>query len=160
MNRFIGFNPGIASGSTGHHYAGRNNAFWRLLHDSSLAPGLSAQVDFLLPNHGIGLTNVAARTTRSADELTSAEYREGARTLRAKLSAFRPLIACYTGKGAYRWASNVRIDHIQYGLQAHQAVEAIHDYVVPSPSGRSTIAYAVKLGYYMSLKLYADLLQK
>jgi TDG/mug DNA glycosylase family protein len=28
---FIGFNPGIKSGTTGHHYANPNNHFYKLL---------------------------------------------------------------------------------------------------------------------------------
>lgn len=27
---FIGFNPGIRSSETGHHFAGPSNRFWRL----------------------------------------------------------------------------------------------------------------------------------
>ena len=35
---FIGFNPGIRSGETGHHYAGHSNRFWKIIHESGLTP--------------------------------------------------------------------------------------------------------------------------
>ena len=34
----VGINPGVMSASTGHHFAGPTNRFWRLLHESGIVP--------------------------------------------------------------------------------------------------------------------------
>ena len=36
----VGINPGRRSGALGHHFAGRGNPFWRLLHAARLTPRL------------------------------------------------------------------------------------------------------------------------
>jgi len=33
---FVGYNPGERAAALGHHYAGRNNQFWRLIYDAGL----------------------------------------------------------------------------------------------------------------------------
>ncbi len=82
---FVGFNPGFASCVSGHHYAGRNNVFWRLLEDSGLAPGLDASTDYRILEHDMGLTNVApspsGRSTMPYAEKLS-YYQQLARLLR------------------------------------------------------------------------------
>ncbi len=43
----------------GHYYAGPNNAFWRLLHESGFTPRLLEPVDdATLPRYGFGLADV------------------------------------------------------------------------------------------------------
>ena len=37
---FVGFNPGRRSALVAHHYAGRTNQFWRLIHDAGITPRL------------------------------------------------------------------------------------------------------------------------
>ncbi|HEY8394890.1 MAG TPA: 5-formyltetrahydrofolate cyclo-ligase, partial [Thermaerobacter sp.] len=37
---FVGLNPGRASAARGHHFAGPNNHFWRLLYEAGLTPRL------------------------------------------------------------------------------------------------------------------------
>lgn len=147
---FVGFNPGLASGTKGHHYAGANNSFWRLLDDSGLAPGLSARDDHRILEHGMGLTNVVSRTTRAASEVTKHEYRQGAALLLTTIETYRPAIACYTGKGAYCWASGQR--EVEFGLQQRPISPPTVDYVVPCPSGRSAIRYSEKLEHYRQLR--------
>ena len=36
---FVGINPGARSGALGHHFAGKGNPWWRLLHASGLTAG-------------------------------------------------------------------------------------------------------------------------
>src|SRR5690348_14525543 len=74
----VGINPGLRSGATGHHFAGRGNPFWRLLYAAKLTPDLlTADEDQRLAEFGIALTNICARTTRTAAELTARELSHG-----------------------------------------------------------------------------------
>ena len=64
---FVGINPGLRSGEIGHHFAGKGNPFWRLLHAARLTPvELRPEEDGQLPSYGLGLTNLCPRTTRAA----------------------------------------------------------------------------------------------
>jgi TDG/mug DNA glycosylase family protein len=91
--------------ATGHHFARPGNRFWPVLHLSGLTPRLfepSEQAE--LPAYGLGITNVVARATARADELTAEEYREGGRILRAKVERLRPRWLAVVGVTAYRMA--------------------------------------------------------
>ena len=70
----VGINPGLRSGSVGHHFAGNGNPFWRLLYAARLIPEkLDYEEDQRLAEFGIALTNLCSRPTRSAAELTRAD---------------------------------------------------------------------------------------
>lgn len=142
---FVGFNPGVASGQTGYHFAGRNNRFWDLLFDAGLTQTrlTFAQDRRLLPL-GYGITNIVARTTPGSGDLTAAELRAGAVSLLQKLTERRPRIACYLGKGIYAALRREPSSRIGYGMQATSMVSGTLDFVAPSPSGRATIPYATK----------------
>jgi TDG/mug DNA glycosylase family protein len=63
----VGINPGLRSGLTGHHFAGRGNPFWRLIRAAGLVPLLlTPDEDQRLATFGIALTNLCPRTTRTA----------------------------------------------------------------------------------------------
>ena len=67
---FVGYNPSIRSARIGHYYAGRNNAFWRLLSQSGLVlRPMSFSEDGELPALGIGITDLVKRPTRPAAAL-------------------------------------------------------------------------------------------
>ena len=77
---FVGFNPSIRSSATGHHFANPNNRFWRILHDAGLTPRkYDAAEDGKLLELGMGITNIVARPTKAADEITREEYKDGKR---------------------------------------------------------------------------------
>src|SRR3954454_18127653 len=98
----VGFNPSPRSAAVRCHYAGRGNQFWRLLAAAGLTPRLlRAEEGPLLPQWGLGLTNLVARPTVSAAQLSLAELRAGGRSLRAAGEAHAPRIVAYTGKGVY-----------------------------------------------------------
>ncbi len=100
---FCGYNPSLASGHTGHHYAHPGNRFWRVLFASGITDRLyEPQEDERLLGLGIGFTNLCSRPTRRADELTREEIRSGALALRQKLERFGPAAVAYTGIGVYR----------------------------------------------------------
>jgi TDG/mug DNA glycosylase family protein len=53
---------------------------------------------------GCGITNLVARTTATADELSPDELRRGRRLLERKVARYQPLIVAIVGIGAYRVA--------------------------------------------------------
>jgi len=80
---FVGINPGLWSGAVGHHFARPGNRFWKALHGSGFTDRvLSPLEDATLLEWDLGLTNLVARTTATADELSREELREGGRAAR------------------------------------------------------------------------------
>lgn len=152
---FIGFNPGLRSAQTGHHFAGPSNRFWKLLFAAGLTPYLfKPEEDRLLLQYGLGITNIVSRPSREAAELTKEEYRAGAAELRAKLALIRPQLACYEGIGVYREFAGSKKP--VPGPQPVSVIPGILDFVVPSPSGRNPILFAKQLELYRELKNLAD----
>lgn len=95
---FCGINPGLMTAATGHHFARPGNRFWPVLHLSGFTPRLlkPSEQDELL-SYGLGITNVVARATARADELTPDEYREGGLLLVAKVERLRPRLLRWWG---------------------------------------------------------------
>lgn len=100
---FCGINPGRYSGATGFHFAGPGNRFWPALFASGFTDRLLKPHEVgLLPQYGLGITNLVARTTARADELDDEELREGLKTLARKVRRFKPKWVAVVGLGAYR----------------------------------------------------------
>lgn len=149
---FVGFNPGVRSGAAGHHYAGRGNRFWELLHRAGITPArLAPEDDRRLLEFRLGSTNLVSRPTPGASDLSAAELRAGAARVRLKLAAHRPRFACYVGKGVYRAVRGGGDAPVAYGLQPRQIVHGVDDVCLPQPSGRATIPFADKLAAYREL---------
>ena len=84
---FCGINPGLYSAATGHHFARPGNRFWPALHASGFTPRLLAPGEQdLLAGYGLGITNLVARATAQASELSRAELKAGGARL-AELAA-------------------------------------------------------------------------
>ncbi|HET6871543.1 MAG TPA: mismatch-specific DNA-glycosylase [Sporolactobacillaceae bacterium] len=131
---FIGFNPSIKSGETGHHFANPNNRFWTILFQAGLTPRkMTPGEDGLLLQYGYGLTNIVARPTKAADEIMKDEYQEGRQILLTKLKTYLPHIACYVGKGVYQELTGKK--QVPWGWQDEQVVPGVKDFVAPSSSG-------------------------
>ncbi len=102
---FCGINPGLYSGATGHHFARPGNRFWAALHGAGFTNRcLSAWDERELLRFGCGVTNLVARATASADELTPGELVAGRRKLLAKVRQYTPASVAVLGVGAYRTA--------------------------------------------------------
>lgn len=131
---FVGFNPSILSGETGHHFASPNNRFWKILFEAGLTARLYHSVeDGKLLEMGYGLTNIVERPTKAADEITKEEYQNGRENLHKKIFQFKPKYVCYVGKGVYKEYSKKR--EIPWGLQAESVINGSLDFVAPSSSG-------------------------
>lgn len=140
---FCGINPGLWSGATGWHFARPGNRFWPALHRSGFTPRLlhpSEQGE--LTAYGLGITNVVARATARADELTAEEYRAGGAALTERVARLQPRVLAVLGIGAYRVAFGrpravvgPQPDHVggaevwvlpnPSGLNAHYTLDAI-----------------------------------
>lgn len=130
---FCGINPGLYSGATGLHFARPGNRFWPALFASGFTPRLlhpSAEME--LPALGLGITNLVARTTARADELTQDELREGHRILKQKVADFRPTWLAVVGITAFRTAFGRPKATI--GRQDERLGDT-NVWVLPNPSG-------------------------
>ena len=134
---FVGINPSVRSAEIGHHFAGRGNRFWRLLHDAGLVP---EPVDFTddvrLPGWGFGLTNVVARPTPSMADLTPEEFRAGAARLRRRVARLRPSVVAMVGVTVYRALFPEARGAVPLGEVVGELAGA-GVVVVPNPSGRN-----------------------
>ncbi|WP_328738037.1 G/U mismatch-specific DNA glycosylase [Streptomyces bobili] len=134
---FCGINPGLMTAATGHHFARPGNRFWPVLHLSGFTPRLlkPAEQGELL-SYGLGITNVVARASARADELTAEEYREGGRLLREKVVRLAPRWLAVVGVTAYRVAFDDR--RAQVGPQ-ERVIGGTRVWVLPNPSGLNAV---------------------
>lgn len=130
---FSGINPGLWSGATGLHFARPGNRFWPTLHRSGFTPRqLRPQEEWELLPLGLGITNVVARASARADELTREELVTGGEVLRAKVRDLRPAWLAVVGIGAYR--SAFASPRAVVGPQPDTVGET-RVWVLPNPSG-------------------------
>jgi TDG/mug DNA glycosylase family protein len=131
---FIGYNPSIRSRETGHHYANPTNRFWKVIYLAGLTPRLyRPEEDIELQQLGYGFTNIVARPTIAASEISKEEYRAGRIELRRKIEQYRPKVACFVGKGVYEQYSGNR--KIEWGQQLDPVIPGVVEFVCPSTSG-------------------------
>lgn len=130
---FCGINPGAAAASCGHHFQGRGNRFWPVLHAAGFTPQqLTPQQDSSVLQYGFGLTTAVARATSRADELDASEFAQSAAGLLAKLALYRPRYIAFLGKAAY--AGIVGRSQIEWGEQSGM-LGPCRVWVLPNPSG-------------------------
>ncbi|MEU8542333.1 G/U mismatch-specific DNA glycosylase [Streptomyces sp. NPDC048717] len=130
---FCGINPGLMTAATGHHFARPGNRFWPVLHLSGFTPRRLAPAEQgELLSYGLGITNVVARATARADELSAEEYREGGRILTAKVERLAPRRLAVVGVTAYRTAFGEKKASV--GPQ-ERTIGATRIWVLPNPSG-------------------------
>ena len=130
---FAGINPGLYSAATGYHFARPGNRFWPALHESGFTPRqLRPDEQPLLLRYGLGITNVAARATARADELSAAELRSGGAAL-AELAASLA-VGCLAVLGVTAYRSAFGPPDAVVGRQALRCGGALV-WVLPNPSG-------------------------
>ena len=130
---FCGINPGLYSGATGHHFARPGNRFWPTLYQAGFTPRLLLPVEEReLLDFRFGITNLVARTTATADELSPEELVAGQGRLKAKVKKYQPRVVAILGIGAYRTAFAQKV--VTLGKQSEPLVNA-PVWVLPNPSG-------------------------
>ena len=148
---FCGINPGLYTAAVQQHFGRPGNRFWPTLHRAGFTPRLfhpSEQRELL--KLGYGVTNVVARATAAADELTREELLEGGRILTRKVKRYKPRYLAIVGIGAYRTA--FERPKAKLGLQEERIGET-RVWVLPNPSGLNANYQADSL-----VKLFAELL--
>jgi TDG/mug DNA glycosylase family protein len=141
---FVGINPGLWTAATLTHFAHPGNRFYPALRRAGVidrvidrSAGMSEEDRRYLVGRGIGITNLVARATSKASELTAAELRAGGTRLRGFVAEHRPAVVAVAGVTAYRDAFGDRGAHL--GRQAARlGVPGEHEaelWIVPNPSG-------------------------
>ena len=130
---FCGINPGLVTALTGHHFGRPGNRFWPALHRSGFTPRqLRPDEQEQLLELGLGITNVVARATARADELTSEELLAGGELLGRKVLALGPAWLAVVGVTAYRAA--FAEPRARIGAQERR-IGRTRVWVLPNPSG-------------------------
>jgi TDG/mug DNA glycosylase family protein len=155
---FSGINPGLYSAATGQHFARPGNRFWPALHQAGFTERqLRPDEQDQLIGLGLGITNVVARATARADELTSDELREGGAALAAKVAQLRPRWLAVVGVTAYRTAFSRPGTPV--GPQ-EESISGTRLWVLPNPSGLnahwSAEALAAEFGRLRAKALWPD----
>jgi len=143
---FVGINPSVYAAERGHYFARQTNRFWPALSCSTLSAPIRATLgrerlvpedDVLLPDFGIGFTDVVKRPTPNASGLTPDDFRTWAPQLFANLGRYRPSVACFHGVVGYRaflkYALGAGEKDLQLGLQPRTLGET-RIFLVPNPS--------------------------
>jgi TDG/mug DNA glycosylase family protein len=130
---FCGINPGLYTAAIGHHFGRPGNRFWPALYSAGITPRLLTPYEEReLLDYGYGITNLVARATATAAEITKAELVEGSKILEAKVKRYAPRMVAFLGVTAYRAAFDR--PKAQTGPQPEQ-IGNTRLWVLPNPSG-------------------------
>jgi double-stranded uracil-DNA glycosylase len=130
---FAGINPSLYSAATGYHFARPGNRFWPALHQSGFTPRqLRPDEQRVLLEAGLGITNIVARATARADELSATELRSGGKSLVELAASLGARCLAVLGVTAYRAAFGP--PDAAVGPQPLRCAEALV-WVLPNPSG-------------------------
>jgi TDG/mug DNA glycosylase family protein len=130
---FVGINPGLYSAAIGHHFGRPGNRFWPTLHAAGFTPRrLSPFDERELLTCRLGITNIVARASARADELSDEELTAGAASLEARVREYWPRVVAFLGVTAYRTA--FQRPSARVGRQA-ETMEGAIVWVLPNPSG-------------------------
>jgi TDG/mug DNA glycosylase family protein len=129
----VGINPSLFSGWSGLHFARPGNRLWPTLAgagftDRVLHPN---ETDAILAA-GLGITNLVARATARADELSNAEIRAGAAPLEALVRSWQPTFVAFLGISTYRIAFERKKAVVG---EQHETFGGARVWVLPNPSG-------------------------
>jgi len=131
---FVGINPSLRSEQVGHHFASPGNPFWKLLFASKLIPEpLTCDEDKRLVEFSMAMTNLCARASRSAAELTREEIVAGKGILARKIKRIAPEVVAFVGLSIYR-------DYFGKSGSAgagvkEEIIAGARVFVLPNPSG-------------------------
>jgi TDG/mug DNA glycosylase family protein len=130
---FCGLNPGVDAAAAGHHFLGRGNRFWPVLHLAGFTPHLVApRDDASVLGFGLGLTAAVGRPTSRADQVGADEFAQAAAGLLHKLACAQPQWIAFLGKAAYAAMTGKR--QLAWGEQPERFGGA-RVWILPNPSG-------------------------
>ncbi len=100
-----GINPSLMSAAIGHHFGNPANRLWPALHLGGFTPRrLHPTESHELLAYGVGVTNLVARATATAAELTTAEIRAGVEPLTTLVETYGSRYVAFLGLTSYRLA--------------------------------------------------------
>lgn len=135
----VGINPSLWSAWSGLHFARPGNRLWRTLYDAGFTSRLLDPSDTgEVLAAGLGITNLVARATARADELSGDEVQAGVEPLRKLVRSCRrrwdgPAYVAFLGISTYRIAFGAR--RATVGEQPASPFEGARVWVLPNPSG-------------------------
>ncbi|MFC0672940.1 mismatch-specific DNA-glycosylase [Brachybacterium hainanense] len=137
----VGINPGLWTAAVNAPFAHPGNRFWPSLHRAGIidravdaSRGLDPADEQALVDRGIGMTNLVARPTARADELSREELREGGERLRRMVQERPPRTVSILGITAFRIA--YRVPRASMGRQELPGwPDGTALWVLPQPSG-------------------------
>jgi len=139
---FCGTQAGAVSARRRAYYAGPGNKFWTVLHQTGLMPVKLAPEEFRsLPRYGIGLTDVAKRTSGPDAALRGSHFDVAGFT--ARIAGSTPGIVAFNGKRAAQAALGIREGRLAYGLQPGKLAGA-KIYILPSTSGAAAGFWSIE----------------
>lgn len=135
----VGINPGLWTAAVNAPFAHPGNRFWPSLEASGLMPyrvdasrGLSDEDLAVFTGRGFSLTNLVSRATARADELTTAELKEGRQHLEQLAKQLQPKVIAIVGITAYRAAFGEK----KAVMGKHErTIAGAEVWVLPQPSG-------------------------
>ena len=136
---FVGINPGLWTAATGTPFARPGNRFWPALVEAGVLPRLPRYAEELgaddrrmIFDAGVGVSNLVARATARADELSLDELCAGAASLTDRVAAWRPRVVAVVGLTAYR--QGFQRPRAVAGRQ-EDSIADVPTWVLPNPSG-------------------------
>jgi double-stranded uracil-DNA glycosylase len=159
---FVGINPGLWTAAVQAHFSRRGNRFYPALYRAGIteylidaSAGFREEDRLYLLKRGLGITNLVARATARADELSPAELVAGGRELEQRVARSSAKVVAVLGITAYRQAFALPKATVgkQPGLLGGAQL-----WVVPNPSGLNAHSTAASLAEaYREVALAAGL---
>lgn len=140
----VGTNPSPWAAAANGPFGRPGNRFWPSLFEAGVtshlvnaSAGISRADERMLAERGVGLTNIIARPSSRADELSLEELRAGRDALIERMRTLQPRAAAFTGITAFRraFAEPKATLGRQPTKHLHGWPTATELWVVPDPSG-------------------------
>ncbi|MHB8440203.1 MAG: uracil-DNA glycosylase family protein [Acidimicrobiales bacterium] len=136
----VGLNPSLYAADAGVGFARPGNRFW----PAALATGMVTRdrdARHALAAHGVGMTDLVKRATRTAAEIADHEYRTGLSRLERLVRWLEPTAVCFVGLAGWRVAVG---RNATVGVQP-TSLGGRPVYVMPSTSGANAHAQLPEL---------------
>jgi TDG/mug DNA glycosylase family protein len=130
---FCGLNPAASAVAEGYNFSSTSNRFWSVLHLAGFTDvRLSPPDERMLLRYGCGITAVVSRPTKSADDVSSSEYRSARPAFEAKIRRYTPRCLAFLGKRAL--STMIGQPHLDWG-EYMSSFAGTMAWVLPNPSG-------------------------
>lgn len=143
-----GLNPSLHAADAGVGFVTASNRFWRAAVEAGLVSRPRDAWD-ALRSHGVGMTDLAKRATRRADEVSVDEYRSGLDRVGRLCERLRPGAVVSVGLAGWRAAVDRRA---VVGVQ-DRTLGGRPVYVMPSTSGLNARIPMAELAEHLSAAL-------